>query len=82
MKETDIKKNNQKAVVQIERSEIQKKMEIYRKEEEKEKQAADEKRIKIFEMMQQNIQNHKINQENKALADKAVDHLVNPKEYV
>lgn len=61
MKETDIKKNNQKAVVQIERSEIQKKMEIYRKEEEKEKQAADEKRIKIFEMMQQNIQNHKIN---------------------
>lgn len=50
----------------------------FEKDKKKKKEAEQEKRIKIMEMMQQNIVNHKINKEKRIKIDKATDHLLNP----
>lgn len=50
----------------------------YEHDKQKKKEAEELKRIKIMEMMQQNIHNHRLNQEKKVKIDKATDHLLNP----
>ena len=58
MVETQIKKRDGKVEVQKDRDEIELKMALYRKDQALEKQLEEEKKIKLFEMMQTNIQHH------------------------
>lgn len=82
MTETQAKKRDGKANVQKDREDIEQKMALYKKDQALEKQLEEEKKIKLFEMMQQNIQQHSKKQQSNLLAEKALEHLTNPKEYI
>lgn len=71
-------KNDKKGNVEKDRKEIAKSMAKYEQDKQKKKEAEEIKRIKIMEMMQQNIHNHRLNLEKKVKIDKATDHLLNP----
>lgn len=75
---TEQAKNDRKGNVEKDRLEIEKSMAKYEHDKQKKKEAEELKRIKIMEMMQQNIHNHRLNQEKKVKIDKATDHLLNP----
>ena len=64
--------------VEQDRQEIAKEMALYEEDKQKKRMAEKEKRVKIMEMMQQNILNHRVNQENRLKLEKTTDHLVNP----
>ena len=57
-------------------------MALYKKDQALEKQLEEEKKIKLFEMVQQNIQQHQQKQQSQLLAEKALEHLTIPKEYI
>jgi hypothetical protein len=78
MIKTEQAKHEKTANVEKDKKEIAKSMAKYEKEKQKKKELEQEKRMKIMEMMQQNIHNHKLNQEKRIKIDKATDHLLNP----
>lgn len=58
MIETQVRKRDGKVEVQKDRDDIEQKMALYKKDQALEKQLEEEKKIKLFEMMQHNIQQH------------------------
>lgn len=56
-------------------------MEKVKEDHLKEKQKEEDKKHKIFEMMQQNIQNDKDNKAIRQNMEKSTDHLINPIEF-
>ena len=82
MEETQARKGDNKVKVQKDREDIEQKMALYRKDQALEKQLEEEKKIKLFEMMQTNIQQHQQKQQSSMLAEKALEHLTIPKEYI
>ena len=71
-------KKEQEMAVHKEKEEVQQSLLDYERYKRQEKEKKEQQRIKLFEMMQYNIQNHKNNQQKERQIDKATDHLVNP----